>query len=196
MPRHAWLFMLLLLAGAAPACLYASGGGGHEPAAKESGDVSLTLPVEAPQTRQGRVFTDTEVQLLLELDQQRIELERRTQAVELREKLVDLMEQRLNGRVNELQGLKAELEKLMVRVSGKDDKELQQLAAIYAAMKPTAAAVVLNRVDNAIVLDILNRMPPKKSGKLMEALEPVKARYLSAMMASRTPPPMVSETLP
>lgn len=149
---------------------------------------------EIPAMGAQRVFSATETQLLLELDAQRVELERRTQAVELREKLVDLMEQRLNGRVAELQGLKAELEKLLGNVSGKDDKELDQLASIYGAMKPATAAGVLNKLDNAIVLDIVKRMPPKKSGKLMEALDPAKARVISEMMADQTPVPTVSAT--
>lgn len=159
-------------------------------------DTSSSLPTEAPQLKQGRVFSDTEVQVLLELDQQRIEMERRAQALELREKLVDLMEQRLNARVAELQALKGELDKMLTSASGRDDKELVQLAGIYGNMKPAAAAAVLNRLDNAIVLDILVRMPIKKSGKLMEALDPAKARYLSEMMAARTPPPSVSATTP
>jgi flagellar motility protein MotE (MotC chaperone) len=175
-------------------------GGGEKPAegghGGAAGDASSTLPAEAPQLKQGRVFTETEVQVLLDLDQQRIAMERRSQALELREKLVDLMEQRLNARVAELEALKGDLNKLMVSVSGKDDKELQQLASIYGNMKPAAAAQVLNRLDNAIVMDILVRMPSKKSGKLMEALEPAKARYLSEMMAARTPPPSVSSTNP
>ncbi|RYG62272.1 MAG: hypothetical protein EON60_00395 [Alphaproteobacteria bacterium] len=179
----------LMLALAASA--WAAGGG-----SKEAEDVSTTLPVEAPQLKQGRAFTDTEVQVLLDLEQRRIEMDRREQALELREKLVDLMEQRLNARVAELEGLRGEMEKLMTSMSGKDDKELQQLASIYGNMKPAAAAVVLNRLDNAIVLDVLVRMPAKKSGKLMEALEPAKARYLSEMMAARTPPPSVSATTP
>lgn len=151
---------------------------------------------EAPAVNAPRVFSATEMQLLMELDQQRVELERRTQAVELREKLVDLMEQRLNGRVAELQGLKGELEKLLGNVSGKDSKELDQLATIYGAMKPSVAAGVLNRLDNAIVLDIVKRMAPKKSGKLMESLDPAKARVISEMMADQTPLPVVSATTP
>ncbi|PZP39529.1 MAG: hypothetical protein DI585_03835 [Pseudomonas fluorescens] len=175
----------------------ASGGGGHGGGDKaEGGAVSATLPTEAPQLKQGRVFTDTEIQVLLELDQQRIEMERRAQALELREKLVDLMEQRLNGRVGELQALKVDLEKLLGSMSGKDDKELDQLASIYGNMKPAVAANVLNRLDNAIVLDVIVRMPSKKAGKLMEVIDPAKARYLSELMAARTPPPTVSDTTP
>lgn len=162
----------------------AAGGGGEK---KEESKVSAEIPKEpAAITQKQRVFTETETQILLELDKQRIELERRMQAVELREKLVDLMEQRLNARVGELEKLKVDLEGLLKSLSGKDDKELDQLSAIYGAMKPTTAASVLNRLDNAIVLDVLMRMPVKKSGKIMESLEPAKARVLSAMMAART----------
>ena len=186
------LWMMVMLALSLPVWAVSSG----ESGGAEGEDVSSTLPVEDPQLRQGRVFSDTEVQVLLDLDQQRVEMERRMQALELREKLVDLMEQRLNGRVAELKALQAELEKLLGNVSGKDDKELDQLAMIYGNMKPLVAAGVLNRLDNLIVLDVITRMPAKKSGKLMEALDPAKARVISEMMAARTPPPSVSATAP
>lgn len=193
-------FLLLLGLLALPLAVRAEGGGGGHGGsggeAKGGGEVTSTIPSESPQVNQPRAFTPTETQMLLELDQQRVELERRAQALELREKLVDLMEQRLNGRVAELQQLKAELQTLLSNVSGKDDKELAQLAAIYGAMKPTVAANVLNRLDNPIVLDVLTRMPAKKSGKIMESLDPAKARFLSEMMAQRTPPPTVSDTTP
>lgn len=195
------VWRLAVLMAAMPVLVWAAGGGGHgggEEKKGEEGTAAATsaTTAETPQMKQERVFTDTEVQLLTELDQQRVELERRAQALELREKLVDLMEQRLNGRVAELEQLKGQLEGQLGSMSGKDDKELNQLAAIYGAMKPASAATVLNRLDNLIVMDVLNRMPPKKSGKLMEVLDPAKARFLSEMMAARTPPPAISDTTP
>jgi flagellar motility protein MotE (MotC chaperone) len=138
-----------------------------------------------------RVFSVTEVQMLTELDTRRVALDRREQALALREKLVDLLEQRLTMRVGELQALKGELEGLLKSLSGKDDNELVQLSGMYGAMKPAVAAGVLNRLDNAIVLDVLTRMPAKKSAKIMESLEPVKARVLSEMLAEKTPVPVV-----
>lgn len=185
-----WLVVLMLMPLAAMAAEGEAPGGAEAP--------SSTVPAEVPQVQGNgtRVFSDSEVQVLMDLEQKRIELERRAEALELREKLVDLMEQRLNGRVAELQQLKTDMGKLLDSMSGKDDKELDQLAAIYGAIKPDAAATVLNRLDNGIVVDIINRMPPKRSGKLMEALDPAKARYLSEMMANKTPPPVVSETVP
>ena len=187
------LLLVLLLVLGAPLGVWAAAEATPETPAEATSD---ELPSEDPQLRQGRVFSATEVQVLLDLDQHRIEMERREQALELREKLVDLMEQRLNARVVELKALQAELESLLSNMSGKDDKELDQLAMMYGNMKPTAAAGVLNRLDNTIVLDVLVRMPAKKSGKLMEVLDPAKARVISEMMAARTPPPSVSATAP
>ncbi len=167
--------------------------GGNAWAVSKEAEPKVEAP-PPPRERAERVFTPTEAQLLMELEQRRTELERREQALELREKLVDLMEQRLNGRVGELNALKAELERLLANVSGKDDAEIKQLAALYGAMKPTIAANVLNRLDNGIVLDIFRQMPAKRSGKIMESLDPAKARFISELMAERTPPPTVSAT--
>jgi flagellar motility protein MotE (MotC chaperone) len=171
--------------------LSAAGGGGKE--TEKKAEEAPPAPMREPAERQ---FTPTETQLLLEIDRRRIELDRREQAIELREKLVDLMEQRLNTRVTELTTLKAELETLLGNVSGKDDAELKQLAALYGAMKPTVAAGVLNRLENTIVLDIFRNMPAKRSAKIMESLDPAKSRFITELMAERTPPPSVSETLP
>lgn len=175
-------------------------GGGAKKEKEEAVAASNVTPTEIKLTE--RVFSATEVQMLTELDIRRVALDRREQALALREKLVDLLEQRLNARVGELQTLKVELERLLKSLSGKDDGELAQLSGMYGAMKPTVAAGVLNRLDNAIVLDVLTRMPAKKSAKIMESLEPAKARVLSEMLAQKTPVPLakvakgVSATLP
>jgi flagellar motility protein MotE (MotC chaperone) len=160
--------------------------GKKEGGEKSTGTVSSSVPttptVLLPNNE--RVFSPAEVSVLTDLDTKRIELERRAQALELREKLADLMERRLAEKTKDLQTLKAQIEQLMTGLSGKGDKDLTQLAQMYAAMKPSAAAPVLNKLDNRIVHDVLMRMPVKKSGKIMEAIDPVKARIVSEMMAN------------
>lgn len=179
-----WLLLFVCMAPlavmakeAAPAAEH--GGGGAE-AADAHGKEGAVAQVEAEQSRG---FSPAELEILQSLETKRTELDRREQALELREKLVDLMEKRLAERVDDMTTLKEQLESLTKSLSGKEDGELNQLAQMYAAMKPSAAAVVLNRLDNAIVFDVLKRMPVKKSAKIMEALEPVKTRFISEMMA-------------
>ncbi|PIZ31075.1 MAG: hypothetical protein COY40_02985 [Alphaproteobacteria bacterium CG_4_10_14_0_8_um_filter_53_9] len=163
-----------------------------ETAAQEGGDV-VKPPEELniPSLANERAFSASELETLQELDEKRVALERRAQALELREKLVDMLEERLAGRITELEALKAELKELLGSASGKDEEQLKQLAAVYGAMKPSAAANVLNRLDNTLVQDIVERLPSKKAGKLMEALEPAKARRISEMMANPLPVPEI-----
>lgn len=170
------ILLLLLVLLALPVAAQEHGGGG---AAAAPATASPT-EVEEPQTRG---FSPAELEILDNLEVKKTELDRREQALELREKLVDLMEKRLAERVEEMNQLKAQLEGLTKSLSGKEDGELNQLALMYAGMKPAAAAVVLNRLDNTIVFDVLKRMPVKKSAKIMEALDPVKTRVISEMMA-------------
>lgn len=156
--------------------------------AAEHGEPAATTPAApvVPAEPAVRIFSPAELEVLEDLESRKVELDRREQALELREKLVDLMEKRLAEKVTDLNKLKVQLEQLSRGLSGKDEEELALLAQIYGNMKPAAAAQVLNRLDNSIVFDVVKRMPTKKSGKLMEAMEPAKARIISEMMAEKT----------
>ncbi|MCP5405125.1 MAG: hypothetical protein H6922_02750 [Pseudomonadaceae bacterium] len=176
MMRGALLAMLLLPAlGLAESAAH----GGGESAAAPAAPAAVAEP-------DVRVFSEAELAVLEDLEARKVELDRREQALELREKLVDLMEKRMAEQVADLNKLKVQLENLSRGLSGKDEEELKLLAQIYGNMKPAAAAQVMNRLDNTIVFDVVKRMPTKKSGKLMEAMDPAKARVISEMMAEKT----------
>lgn len=140
-----------------------------------------------------REYSESEIRILQELEVKRVELERRAQALELREQLVDLMEAQLSQKVDQLTQLRNDMRDLMGNISGKEDNELDQLARVYEAMKPQAAASVLNKLDNFIVYDLFRKMNTKKSAKIMEALNPAKARFISEMLAERIELPGVPE---
>jgi len=132
-----------------------------------------------------RAYSEAEIRILQELEVRRVELERRSQALELREQLVDLMEAQMTDKINQLTALRNDLRVLIGNISGKEDSELEQLAKVYEAMKPPAAATVLDRLDNLIVYDLFRKMNPKKTAKIMEALDPAKARFISELLAER-----------
>jgi flagellar motility protein MotE (MotC chaperone) len=141
-------------------------------------EVDIDVPV--------RDYSEAEIQLLQELEVERVKLERRSQALELREKLVDLAEARLGKKIVELKGLQSSLEKLLGNLSQMEEAEIEQLARIYENMKPAAAAEILNKLDNAIVYDVFKRMDNKKTAKIMESLTLPKARLISEMLAERS----------
>lgn len=177
------LVVMLLLA----VPVWAAGGGGHgekddKPKVGDAAPVTPTISLP----RMDKSFSPAEAELLQELEMKRQELARKEQALELRENLADMLEERLAARTKELETLKVDLQTLLQGLSGKDDKDLQQLAQMYGAMKPAIAASVLNKLDNAIVHDVLVRMPVKRSGKILESLDPAKARRVSEMLAVKT----------
>jgi flagellar motility protein MotE (MotC chaperone) len=145
----------------------------------------LPTPPEARIEVNRRAFTDVEVKLLQELEQRRVELERREQALLVRERLVDLAEGRLKDRVTTLQKIQTGLETLLKNLSDKEEAELADLAKIYEQMKPAAAAIVLEKLDDRIVYDVFRRMKNKTTAKILEKMSPVKAKVISEMMAEK-----------
>ena len=147
---------------------------------------TVEAPEEVKLTLDKRVFTPAEVKLLQELEDRRIDLERREKALELRERLVDLAESKLNDKVANMQLLKDELQTLLKNLSDKEEEELLALAKIYEAMKPVAAASVMDRMDNKIVFDLFKRMKDKTTAKIMEKMATGKARVISEMLAEKS----------
>tara|TARA_Y100000780_G_scaffold231177_1_gene255653 strand:- start:169250 stop:169822 length:573 start_codon:yes stop_codon:yes gene_type:complete len=133
-----------------------------------------------------RLFSEAEIKLLQELDIRRIELERREQALRVREKLADLAEAELKDRVEKMNELQKQLTVLLKNLSNKEEAELVQLAKIYEEMRPNNAAIVLNKLDDNIVFDLFKRMNRKDTAKIMEKMDPIKARRISKMLAEKS----------
>ena len=133
-----------------------------------------------------RLFSEAEIKLLQELDIRRIELERREQALRVREKLADLAEAELKDRVEKMNELQKQLTVLLKNLSNKEEAELVQLAKIYEEMRPNNAAIVLNKLDDNIVFDLFKRMNRKDTAKIMEKMDPEKARRISKMLAEKS----------
>ena len=133
-----------------------------------------------------RLFTEMEIKLRQELDVRRIELERREQALRVREKLADLAEIELKERVEKMNELQVQLTNLLKNLSNKEEGELMQLAKIYEEMRPQNAAIVLNKLDDNIVFDLFKRMNRKDTAKIMEKMDPQKARRISKMLAEKS----------
>lgn len=151
---------------------------------------ATTPPVSIPIADPGeRIYTDEEVSLLQDLEKRRVELDRREEAIRVRERLVDLAQSRLDGRINRLAQLQENIEKLLKDLSGKEEGELDALARIYEQMKPAAAAEIFNALDPEITYDLVRRMKRADTAKIMERMNPSRARLISQMLAERSPLP-------
>jgi flagellar motility protein MotE (MotC chaperone) len=127
--------------------------------------------------------SDGERTVLLELRQRRQELDAREAALAAHESLLAAAEQKLTERVAELQALQKKLEALEATRKAREDAGWQGLVKLYEAMKPRDAATIFNDLDVQVLLQVVDRMKEAKAALVLAAMQPDKARDLTARLA-------------
>jgi flagellar motility protein MotE (MotC chaperone) len=121
--------------------------------------------------------------VLLELRQRRQELDARDAAVTARESMLTAAEQKLTARVAELQALQKKLVAMEAARKEREDVSWQGLVKLYEAMKPRDAATIFNDLDMPVLLQVVDRMKEAKAAPVLAAMQPDKARDLTAKLA-------------
>jgi flagellar motility protein MotE (MotC chaperone) len=127
--------------------------------------------------------TDGERTVLLELRQRREELDARDAASASRESVLAAAEQKLSARIGELQTLQKKLEALDAARREREDASWQGLVKLYEAMKPRDAATIFNDLEMPVLLQVVDRMKEAKAAPVLAAMQPDKARDLTAKIA-------------
>ena len=128
-------------------------------------------------------ISDGERTVLLELRQRRQELDAREATVAARESMLAAAEQKLSARVEELQALQKKLETLEAARQQREDVSWQGLVKLYESMKPRDAATIFNDLDMPVLLQVVDRMKEAKAAPVLAAMQPDKARELTAKLA-------------
>ena len=128
-------------------------------------------------------ISDSERAVLLELRERRQELENRAQALASREALLTATEKKITARVDELKTLQARLEALDTARKERDEASWRGLVKVYETMKPREAAAIMNDLDMAVLLAVLDRMREAKAAPILAAMAPDKARQVTAELA-------------
>jgi flagellar motility protein MotE (MotC chaperone) len=142
------------------------------PSAAPSKDTAAAPPV-----------SDSERAVLLDLRQRRQELDARDAALALRESVLAAAEQRLVARAEELGALQKKLQDLEGARQQREESGWQGLVKVYEAMKPRDAAVIFNDLQMPVLLPLLDRMKEAKAAPLLAAMNPDKARDVTAALA-------------
>ena len=129
------------------------------------------------------LVTDAERGVLLDLRQRRQELDARDTALAERESVLTATEQKLTARVAELQALQKKLEVLDVARKDRENTSWQGLVKVYEAMKPRDAATIFNDLEMPVLLQVVDRMKEAKAAPVLAAMQPDKARDLTAKLA-------------
>jgi len=127
--------------------------------------------------------SDSEKAVLLELRERRQELETRDAAIKARESMLAAAEGKLTTRVDELQSLQKRLEGLEAGRKQREDASWQGLVKLYETMKPRDAAVIFNDLAMPTLLQIVDRMKDAKAAAVLAAMNPDKARDVTAQLA-------------
>ena len=129
------------------------------------------------------LVTDAERGVLLDLRQRRQELDARDTALAERESVLTATEQKLTARVTELQALQKKLEVLDAARKDRENASWQGLVKLYEAMKPRDAATIFNDLEMPVLLQVVDRMKEAKAAPVLAAMQPDKARDLTAKLA-------------
>jgi flagellar motility protein MotE (MotC chaperone) len=141
---------------------------------------ATTIP---PENVQPNPASDIERGLLQELQRRRTQLDQRETAVEQREATLVAAEEKLNQRIHELQHLQQQLRATLVERKQRTDAAWISLVTLYEAMKPRDAAAILNDLDMPVLVELTARMNERKAAAIMAAMQPDRARDLTAELA-------------
>lgn len=128
-------------------------------------------------------FTEAELELLQDLSKRREELAAREQELESRSRLLDAAESRLETQIAELQDLRKSIEGLVREYDEQEQSELESVVKIYETMKPKDAARILGELEMETLLGIMDRMKERKTAPILAAMEPKRAREVTAELA-------------
>lgn len=128
-------------------------------------------------------ISDGERAVLLELRKRRQELDAREATLADRESMLAAAEQKITARVGELQALQHRLEALEATRREREDASWQGLVKLYESMKPRDAATIFNDLEMPVLLQLVDRMKEAKAAPVLAAMQPDKARDLTAKLA-------------
>ena len=141
-------------------------------------------PVPVSVKRLERPGSHQEARALLEaLSRRQADLQRRERDLVAREDRIEMYEKDLGEKIAHLESLQKEMARDSKVASDADSEAASSLAKVYAAMKPSEAAPLLDRLDDQTVLRILAHMRAKQIGELLPLLDRDKAIVLTQALA-------------
>ncbi len=140
-------------------------------------------PASPPDAAAPPPVADAERAVLLDLRQRRKELDERDVALAMRESVLAAAEQKLAARVEELGALQKKLQDLDAARQQHEEAGWQGLVKVYEAMKPRDAAAIFNDLQMPVLLPLLDRMKEAKAAPVLAAMNPDKARDVTAGLA-------------
>lgn len=130
-------------------------------------------------------YTEAEVAILRKLSDRRKELEKRSREMDEREALLKVSEQRVDKKIADLKDLRAQIEKIVGVATDDQKKQADSLVKIYETMKPKEAAKIFENLDLPVLINVVRRMKEARVSPILGAMDPVKAKELTAALMEK-----------
>ena len=131
------------------------------------------------------MMSRSELDLLQDLANRRVELDERTRELDVRERLLEATERRIDEKIARLEALEVRMADLVRSYEDNENTQLQSLVKVYETMKPKDAARIFSRLSMEIQLEVATRMKEAKMAPIMAAMPDEAAEALTAELASR-----------
>ncbi|MEA2108545.1 MAG: hypothetical protein U9P07_03915, partial [Pseudomonadota bacterium] len=103
-----------------------------------------------------------------------------------KERRLIVLQKELQKKEKDIEDLRQKTETVLAELQALKDEDLSSLVAVYTAMKPAAAAPLVEKLDLAYAVEVILRMKPRKAAKLLSAIEPKKAAAISRSITTLT----------
>lgn len=157
-----------------------------------SGVLGVEAAVASVQTSSQRAiaqnlqnYSAEEVALLKTLDGRRVELEDRRKRLDRREEEMQARDREFAVKLAELREMTQSLKMDREQTDKKKTAQLDQLSNVYGSMDPREAALLIEQLDEAIALELLNRMPEKRIGQILSLMNKDKALVITKMLSGK-----------
>jgi flagellar motility protein MotE (MotC chaperone) len=101
-----------------------------------------------------------------------------------KEQRLIILQKELQRREKEIEMLRQRAEKVLAEFQALKDEDLSRLVAVFSAMKPDAAAPLMEKLDLPYAVEVILRMQPRKAAKLLSAVNAERAAAISRSITS------------
>ncbi len=129
---------------------------------------------------------EEDIKVFIELSKRDQELRKREQELKKETLLLRAAETSLDEKLKQFNILKTDLDKLLKRLEDHENKQTADLVKMYESMKAKQAAVIFNKIDLMLAIQILKRMNKKKSALLLAAMDSQKAKDITQGLAKES----------
>lgn len=129
-----------------------------------------------------------EYSILISLQQRRRELEQWETELETRAQLVDAAEMRVEERLEEIKSVRAEVELLLGQLDEAEEARIQSLVSTYEKMKSDSAARILAETDSDTMMLVVTRMKEANLADILADMPTAQAKRVTELLAARADP--------